>query len=471
MKTIPVFLLIIICSLPVAGQSSYSLADCIRIARENNIGAQQSKLSVRQSEIALKSAQLARVPNLNAGVNNSYNFGRTIDPFTNAFINQNVTAVSTNLSSSVTLYNGFRLTNSIKSAESSLEASALDIEALENDIALDIAALYLTALMAQEQVKVFESNIAQTTEQLKRIQILLDAGATTIDKKYELEAQLGNDQLQLTTASNNALLSLLSLRIYMNLPTEDAFELKPIEAEDIPVSTPADVDLESVIQNNFKSLPQVQRDEILKMASEYDVSVATASKYPSLTLAANLNSLYSSQSRLPVDPRTEEVEFGYVGGSLDPVFTQRQVFDYETPGFTNQLQNNFGQTFGFSLSVPIFNRNLISAGIENSKINNQRASLQLENTKNQIQNNVYQAYYSWLASEKAYMSANKAFEAQKKLLDQTKLRYDAGAASYFDWMTSRNNFTAAEVNLVRARYDLVFKEKTFSFYLGKEICL
>lgn len=455
----------------VLGQSSYSLTDCIRIAQENNIGARQSQLNIRQGENALKTAQMARVPNLNAGASNSYNLGRTIDPFSNTFINQNVTAVSTSLSSGVTLYNGFRLRNGVKSAESSLEASELDVKALENDITLDVAALYLTALMAKEQLKVFESNIAQTTEQLKRIKILLDAGATTIDKKYELEAQLGNDELQLTNASNNALLSMLSLRIYMNLSPKSVFEIKAIETEDIPLAKAGEVDLNAVIQDNFKSLPQVQRDEILKTASEFDISAAMGARYPSLSFSANLNSLYSSQSQLPINPRVEEFELGYVGGSLDRVFTQRQVFDYETPGFTNQLQNNFGQTFGFSLSVPIFNRNLVSSGIENSKISNQRAALQLENTKNQIQNSVYQAYYGWLTAEKAFNAANKAFEAQKTLLNQTKLRYDAGASSYFDWMTARNNFTAAEVNLVRARYDLVFKEKTFSFYLGKEISL
>lgn len=471
MKAIKVFLFIIIGSSPLFGQSTYSLQECIEIARKNNIGAQQSQLSVDQNEVALNSAKMARLPNLNAGVSNSYNFGRTIDPFTNAFINQNVTAVSTNLSSGVTLYNGLRLNNDIKSAKANYEASQLDIEALENDIALDIAALYLSVLMAREQVKVFENNITQTKDQLKRIEILLEAGATTIDRKYELEAQLGNDELQLTNATNNSILSLLNLKIYMNLPPDQTLEIETMEANDVALSNIEEVDLQSVVQENFKSLPQAKRDEMLKQASEYNVSSALGSRQPSLTLSANLNSIYSSQSQLPVNPRLEELEVGYVGSTQDAVFTQRQVFDYQTPGLTNQLQNNFGQTFGFTLSIPIFNRNLINAGIDNSKINHQRASLQLEGTKNQIQNNVYQAYYSWLAADKAYESANKAFDAQKKLFDQMQLRYDAGAVNYFDWVTARNNLTASEINLVQARFDLIFKEKTFGFYQGKEIGL
>ena len=154
-----------------------------------------------------------------------------------------------------------------------------------------------------------------------------------------------------------------------------------------------------------------------------------------------------------------------------PVYSAQQVFDRVTPGFTEQLSNNFGQTFGFSLSVPIFNRYQVESAIENAKINNQRQLLQLESTKNTIQNSIYQAYYNWQAAEKAYEAALKAFESQKKLLDQTQSRYEAGAANYFDWLTVRNNFTNAEVNLLRAKYDLIFKEKTFGFYLGKEISL
>lgn len=454
-----------------SAQTVYSLKECIEIAQKNNIVAQRAELNAQGSEIAYKSASYARMPNLNSSAGNSYNFGRTIDPFTNAFINQNVTAVSLNLSSSVTLFNGFRLKNNVASASNNMQASELNVDAIMNNVALDVAALYLSALMTAEQVKTFENNIKQTTEQLERINVLLDAGATTIDRKYELEAQLANDEFQLVNAKNNAQLAILNLKIYMNVDYDANITVANIETLDVNIGTSLSVDVASIINENFTTLPEVQRDELLLDASEYDLSAAQGNKLPSIFLQGNLNSLYSSRSLQALNPRIETFEIGYVEGTLDPVLTAQQVFDYSTPNFFNQVENNFGQTFGLTMSIPIYNRYQISAGIENAKINNQLSKLQLENTKNQVQNNIYQSYLALQAAEKAYNSAQKAFDAQEALLKQTELRYNSGAANYFDYLTVRNNYTNAEVTLMRSKYDLIFKEKSFGFYLGQEISL
>lgn len=450
-------------------QETYSLSQCIEIAQKNNIAAQQAALNQTQNKTNLKSAEYARLPNLNLGAGNNYSFGRTIDPFSNSFINQNVNSVSLNLSSSTVLYNGLRIRNNIQSAQSSLEAGEKNLEAIENNVSLDVAALYLGAVMAKEQIRLFQNNIKQTAEQLDRINVLIEAGAATIDRKLELEAQLSNDELNLINAQNAAQISLLNLRNYLNLPVSQNFDISELGAIEINSDKTDTLNLENVIEDNYRIMPQVKRDELLLKASEHNLASARSNLYPSLNFSANLNSLYSSQSSNLINPRIETFQIGYVGSDLAPVYSSQQVFDRETPGFTEQINNNFGQTFGFSLSVPIFNRYAVAAGIENAKVNNQRQLLQLQNTKNELQNSIYQAYLNWQASEKAYEAALKSLTAQQKLLEQTQLRYDAGAANYFDWLTVRNNFTSAEVNLLRAKYDLIFKEKTFGFYLGDEI--
>lgn len=452
-------------------QGTYSLSQCIELAKKNNIVAQQASLNQSQNEVTLKSAEYARLPNLNLGTGNNFSFGRTIDPFSNTFINQNVTSVSLNLNSSTTLYNGSRLRNNILNAESTLAAGEKNLQAIENNVTLDIAALYLTTVLAKEQIRLFENNIKQTKEQLERILVLIDAGASTIDRQLELEAQLSNDELNLVNAQNAAQISLLNLRNYLNLPVRQTFDIEELGVLEVNSDETETVNLEEVIESNYQTMPQVQRDELLLEASEFGLASAKSNLYPLLSFSANLNSIYSSQSSNLINPRLETFQLGYVGINDEPVFSSRQIFDRETPGFGQQINNNFGQTFGFSLSVPIFNRYSVSAGIENAKINNQRQMLQLQNTKNALQNDIYQAYLNWQAAEKAFEAAQKAFDTQQRLLDQTQLRYDAGAANYFDWLTVRNNVTASEVNLLRAKYDLIFKEKTFGFYQGKEMSL
>jgi len=472
MKPFVKALVCIICLLGSAkAQNIYTLKQCISIAQENNIVAQQAKLNNQQTNVSLKTAKYAQLPNLNASVANNYNFGRTIDPFTNAYINQNVTAVSMNLGSQVTLFNGFRLRNNLESALNNQASSNLNLEAINNNVALDVAALYLSVLMTTEQIKTFESNIKQTQEQLDRVNILINAGAATIDRKLELEAQLSNDEFQLINAQNNKDLALLNLKIYMNLGANENLTVEPIGDLILNKTSTDTVDIAALLYNNYKRLPEVKRDELLFTASEFDLLAAKGNRLPSLNFSASLNSLYSSRSQKPINPRIETFQIGYVEGLNNGVFTSQQVYDYTTPGFFEQFENNFGQTFGLSLSVPIFNRNQVSAAIESASINNQRQYLQLQNTKNQVQNNIYQAFLNLQAAQKAFDAAEKAYNAQKALLNQTELRYNAGAISYFDYLTARNNYTNAEITLMKSKYDLIFKEKTFGFYLGNEISL
>lgn len=452
-------------------QTRYTLSECIAIARENNITAQQAKLSAQQSNVSYKSASYARLPNLNASMSNNLNFGRTIDPFSNTFTNQGVTASSVNLSSSVTLFNGFRLKNNQESSEHSKWASELNLAVINNNIALDVAALYLSVLMTTEQLKTYENNIAQTKEQLKRTNILIEAGAATINTRLELEAQLANDELQLINAQNNRKLAVLNLKIYMNLPGEQDFDVAPVENLTADASEVEDLILQEIITSNQLQLPEVKRDELLLNASEYSLKAAKGSLMPTLNLSAGLNSIYSSRSKQPSNGRTEIFPIGYVDGTNTTVYSQQQVFDYNTPNFFEQMNNNFGQTFNLSLSVPIFNRNQISAGIENASINNQQQYLQLQSTKNQIENNIYQAYLNLEAAKKSFAATEKAYNAQKALLEQTEIRYQSGAATYFEYTAARNSYTTAEVNFMRAKYDLIFKEKTFGFYLGHKIDL
>ena len=473
MRTLFVLLMIGIFCFPTQtiAQKIYSLSECIAIAQENNIAAQMAKLSAKQIEINTKSARYAQLPNLNAGVNNNYNFGRTIDPFTNSYVNESVNSVSFNLNAGVTLYNGFRLRHNISSAVQKGLAEKANLESIKNQVALDVAALYLSALMTEEQIKTFRTNISQTNEQLKRIEVLIQAGSEAESRRLEMEAQLSNDEVQLINAENNYQLALLNLKIYLNQPNIEDFTIEKMDNISLDESDFEEVELNDIIEKNHKNLPEVKRDELRLSAGLTDVKAAKSNRQPTLSMSASVNSLYSSRSNQAFNSRLETFQLGFVEETNQSVISSRQVFDFETPGLMDQFENNFGQTFGVSLSVPIFNRNQINAAIQNAEINHERLQLQLSTTKNTVHNNIQQAQLAYKAAQKSYDASLKAFNTQSKLLEQTKLSYESGASNYFDYLTVRNNFTTAEINLKRSKFDLVFKKKTFGFYLGEKISL
>ena len=84
-------------------QSQFTLNDCILLALENNNDLKSSKLQTKSAIINYKQSKNELLPNLNMNYNIGVNDGRSIDPFTNSYNNQELTfsTLGGNLSSAI----------------------------------------------------------------------------------------------------------------------------------------------------------------------------------------------------------------------------------------------------------------------------------------------------------------------------------------------------------------------------------
>lgn len=98
----------------------FTLNDCIGIAINNNLGLKSSRLNAKTSKINYKQSRLDILPNLNANYNLGINNGRSIDPFTNNYINQELTFSNAELTLNTTVFNGFRMLDGQKVTENVL---------------------------------------------------------------------------------------------------------------------------------------------------------------------------------------------------------------------------------------------------------------------------------------------------------------------------------------------------------------
>ena len=115
-----------------AQEKVWTLEDCITYALENNIQIQQNQLSQKLADYDYKQAKYNILPDLNGFASHGYNFGQTIDPFTNQFANTQVQSNSFSISSSVTLFNGFRIVNTIKRTEAQQKSAVATIISTQN---------------------------------------------------------------------------------------------------------------------------------------------------------------------------------------------------------------------------------------------------------------------------------------------------------------------------------------------------
>lgn len=135
--------------------------------------------------------------------------------------------------------------------------------------------------------------------------------------------------------------------------------------------------------------------------------------------------------------------------------------------FKNQLEENYGLTFGVNLSIPIFNRFQVKNNVARNELNVLQAENELAQTKQTVAQNVYQAYSNAKASHKTYQASVKTVEAQKNAFDYQKVRFEVGESNLLDFLQNRTLYQNSQTELLRAKYDLLFSLKILElYYLG-----
>lgn len=169
MKKSLFFFLLILCAFSSYSQENWTLESCINRAKEENLDIRQAKLSVLSSEQQLKQSKFSLLPSLNAGGSQGYNYGRTVDPYSNEFTNLNIKTNNFSLSSSVTLFSGFQNINKVKRDNYEYMAKKYDIEKVINGISLAVATDFLQLLFNKELVIVAEKQLDISIQQEERI--------------------------------------------------------------------------------------------------------------------------------------------------------------------------------------------------------------------------------------------------------------------------------------------------------------
>jgi len=264
------FLLILMTNLTTA-QELWNLEKCINYALENNIQIKQQELYTRYSENNLKQSKAEVLPDFNGRASQSFTFGRGVDPFDYDF-KENINSNNFNVSSSVTLFNGFQSINTIKKNEFNLQKSLQDLERMKNDISLNIASIYLQILFNQELTEIALNNVDITNLQVERTRKLVDAGSLAKGNLLEIESQEAMEELQLINAENQLRISYLTLQQILDLDTTQEFRIfQPAFEEFQPQEITITVD---EIYQAASQLPQIKSSEYQLKVSEKNLAIA-----------------------------------------------------------------------------------------------------------------------------------------------------------------------------------------------------
>ncbi len=454
----------------VNGQNNWDLKSCIDYAVKHNIQLKQGEITTRINKNNLDQSKASVLPTLNLGAAHTYNFGKTIDRFTNTFANTQVLSQNFFVSSNVVLFSGLSQYNNIKSNEFAYMSSAETLKQQQNDLTLNLVNFYLNVIFTEELLGIAQNQFKITQEQLERTKKLVDAGSAAKSVQYDLEAQLANEQVNVTNADNNYQLAILNLKQLMNLDSLNSFSIvKPqIEVDAQPI---LNTSVQSIYEIAIKNQPNVKASEYNLLSSEKSLAAARGRRSPTLSMTGSLGTGTSGLAKDIKGINIVGFDTTAVTTGGDYVLSPRTELVTETKPFADQFKDNVNKSFGFTISVPLFNGLQTHTGVKNAKLGLLNAKLNEDLTKQNLYKTIAQAYTSAQAALSRYLANKKSVEASQESFRFADQKFNVGAISAFDYNTAKNRLMNAQSNLLQSKYEYVMRLKVLDFYQGKDLSL
>ena len=210
--------ILLLTSFQARPQKIWTLEDCINYALENTLDIQKQIQSVESNKASLMQSALNLLPNLNANGTNYWNFGQTIDMYTNTFATTTVRSNNFYIASNMVLFNGLQKLNTVKQNKIMVLASQYDLDVLKNSISLSVAGYYLDILFNSELLDVANEQLSISKQQVDRIQKMVEAGSSARGDLLNIQAQKAAEELTQVQASNQLYISYLSLQQLIDIP-------------------------------------------------------------------------------------------------------------------------------------------------------------------------------------------------------------------------------------------------------------
>ncbi|MBL6448971.1 TolC family protein [Fulvivirga sp. 29W222] len=487
-KAVKVLVISLLCSLGAFAQdkSEWTLQECIDYAMENNLDVKRSVLSVESQDINYSQSKFSRLPNVSANGSYGYSWGRSIDPTTNLFVdNQRIASANANVSGSVVLFNGMRVNNSIKQSRLSFESSQMDLEASKNSVILNIITFYTNVLFARELLENARTQLSSTEQQVELTSKQVEVGALPKSNLLDLQAQKATNELNVVNRENDYLMAKIQLKQVLQLSPDSEIEIvvPELDIESEPVMELSAIEIYNIALN---SMPEVQGAQLNSQSAEIGVSVARGDLYPTFSLQGGLTTRYSDASQLPtsqspvfianpVSPNSGDVQLYQSvtflnGNDLQTVNIPATTSSgYETIDFQTQVDDNLSKFVSFNVSIPIFNGFSARSGVQRAIITREQAQINEKDVKYKLWTSIEQSYNDVTAAIKSYNASLKQVQAREESFRVMKQRYDIGAVNFTDYQIAENDLFQAKSDLLRAKYDYIFKLKILDFYQGKPL--
>ncbi|MEO8578960.1 MAG: TolC family protein [Gemmatimonadales bacterium] len=408
-----------------------SLDEAIRMAQQNSPEAIQAEGTERTSKAARVSAIGAIFPSATLSAGRVVQLGGGLTRLDQNGVQITVAQKPTNttgLSLNMTLFDGGQRLYGLRTANSNIAASEANRIAVKYDVALGVKQQYYAVLAALESEDAATVQMAQAAEQYKASVARVRAGAAIRSDSLRGVIQVGNAQLAMITARSNKEAADAALTRLIGSPV-------PVTAD--PAS----------LQENMAALPDSAQLAALAMTGplvqQAQAGLDAAQESRKASKATYLPSLTASYSR--------------TGSGIDPRF-----------GF-GQDPFTYSGRLAISLSYPVFNNFLREEQVVRAKVAEVNAQAALRDTRlAAVQSLTQNIGAIRSASQRVAIQVASVAAATEDVRVQQQ-RYNIGASTLLDLITSQAALATAEQALIQARYDYRIARAQLEALVGRDL--
>lgn len=444
----------------------YNLQQCIDLGIKNNPDVKNSQFILESDKVYKQQAVANMLPGISGNISRSVYSGKSINPYTNSYINQQNTADNYGLNASILLWHGSSIMNLVKQNSLTYEAGKMDLQNIKDQLTINIILAYLSVLSEQEQLKMAKQQVVVTQQQVDRLTIENDKGNIAPSDLYNMRGQLGSNELAVISTQNALTTAKLTLAQLMNIPFADTMQIAPIETS---ILAPYNGTINDIYQYAVTHLPIVKAAELHNESAKKAVKSARGGLYPSLSLFGGLGTNYSSAATASELVGTSDQQTNsYIMLNNDklPVYTPESNYTSNKVPYNTQWKNNLNSNIGLNLSIPILNGLQARSRVKLAKINEEQTAFQQNTVKIQLGQ----------AIERDYVNMTNAYDTYKKLVQQVAdysesfreatIKFEAGAINSVDFVIAENNMNQAELNLISAKYNYIVQTKVLDYFRG-----
>ena len=423
----------VIDSSPMKMPAVWTFRDCVDWAIANNNDVRRTMLSILQAEENIGMAKDAYLPNIGFSTNQSF----TNYPAPQTGQNNNSYNSSYNVNASWTIWEGNIRKYRVESAKVLKQQQLLSGDDIIKNLELGILQAYMNILYSAEAIQIARQSLEVSTAQAERSKRLMETGKLSKVDYMQIESQKAQDQYNLVQAQTSYASSKVTLKNILNLSLDYDLQIAEMNFEDAQINSPLPTKTE-VFDLAAAWLPQFKSNELNKTIYDYDLKIAKASYYPTISLSGGIGTGYNS------------------GGTL---------------GWGTQMKNFFNENVGVNLSVPIYDGNATKRAIAIAKLN----ALEYDLNKTALYNELSQTLENlFIESENArakYIAGLTQLESTELTAQLVDRQFELGLVNPLDLLTAHNNLLNSRLELLQSKYMAILANKTIEYYSTQQVAL